>query len=86
MFIVICEKQCELRRSGIRVRNQMPLLRSSSHFLIHYFKHWAPPEPGNGQTPECGDKSPHSKESTSGWDRICSYDVRYRFGLPVGVD
>ena len=34
MFIVISEKQCELRRSGIKVRNQMPLLRSSSPFLF----------------------------------------------------
>ena len=30
--MVISEESCELRRSGIKVRNQMPLLRSSSHF------------------------------------------------------
>ena len=34
MFIVTSEKQCELRRSGIKVRNQMPLLRSSSSFIF----------------------------------------------------
>jgi hypothetical protein len=33
MFIVISEKQCELRRSGIKV-NQMPLLWSITFLLL----------------------------------------------------
>jgi hypothetical protein len=32
--MVISEESCELRRSGIKVPYQMPLLRSSSHFLF----------------------------------------------------
>jgi hypothetical protein len=55
MFIVISEKQCELRRSGIKVRNQMPLLRSSSTLSIRYYKHLAPPEPQRCEAAQAGE-------------------------------
>jgi hypothetical protein len=51
MFIVISEKQCELRRSGIRVRSQMSLLRSSSLFLFVTINIGLLRSQRNGQTP-----------------------------------
>ena len=46
MFIVIREKSCELRRSGIKYEIRCRSSGAHHVYLFTYYKHLAPPEPG----------------------------------------